>query len=75
MDLLDGIEHELHELCEHVVDVFVVNPRDPLGAGSFPQVILEPAYVLEVSEVALRRPGSTSVREVPTMKVLILHHD
>jgi hypothetical protein len=61
LDLLDGIEHELHEPRERVVDVFVVHHHDPLGAGPFPQMVLQAAYVFEVSDISLGRPGAAAV--------------
>jgi hypothetical protein len=61
LDLLDGIEHELHELCERVVDVFVVYHGDLLGTRPFPQVVLKPADVIEISDISLCRPGSAPV--------------
>jgi hypothetical protein len=75
LDLLDGIEHELHEPRERVVDVFVVHHHDPLGTGPFPQVILKAADAFEVSDISLRRPGAAAVGEVASMEVLILHDD
>jgi hypothetical protein len=49
LDLLDGIEHELHEPRERVVDVFVVHHHDPLGTGPFPEMVLKAAYVSKLA--------------------------